>query len=167
MFKHHIHWNKTFLYAFLWIATANCLSQNATVSGGGSFTFGSEGEFSFSVGQPIHQFKEEAQGSIYTGAQQPIIEEALPTKEGFLYKTESLTIQVGPNPTHGECKVSISDNNNYPYEITSMTGQTLKKGFVQDQSVISFGNQPAGEYLLKIRPSQEKPNIIVFKIAKI
>ena len=166
MSKLLIHWNGTLLYAFLWIATANCLSQNATLSGGGNISFGSDGEFSFSVGQTIYQFKEDGQGGIYTGEQQPILEEALPTKEGFLYESESLTIQVGPNPTHGECKVSISDKNRYSYEITSITGQSIQKGVVQNQSILSLGNQPAGEYLLMIRPNEEKPNIIVFKIVK-
>jgi Ig-like domain CHU_C associated/Secretion system C-terminal sorting domain len=59
------------------------------------------------------------------------------------------TLKVYPNPANDVLSLSINQTGEYPYSITDMLGQIVKKGVIGEQSNINISTLSPGTYFLK------------------
>ncbi len=59
------------------------------------------------------------------------------------------TLKVYPNPANDVLSLSINQAGEYPYSITDMLGQIVKKGVIGAQSNINISTLSPGTYFLK------------------
>ena len=159
---------KTKLLSFLaivyYLGISSCLAQQSTNAGGGDLT-GSNGSFSYSVGQVVYTTNACTNGSVAQGVQQPYeISEVLSSVE---FSELIKDLKVFPNPSTDVLTLNMTNLNDLQldYEIVDMTGKVLKveKNIGNETNIIVSGF-PASIYFLKITNLNKE--VKTFKIIK-
>lgn len=151
--------------AFLFIIGLTRLLAQTAIPGSGGDASGSNGTFSYSVGQIVYTSNTGTNGSAAQGVQQPFeisvltgIEEAL----GI-----SLQFSVYPNPAIDFIKVKIENYEveNIRYQLFDINGYLILNNLIEgNETNISMQHLKPAVYLLKIL--QGKREIKTFKVIK-
>lgn len=143
-------------------------AQETIPVSGGSVN-GTDGSFSFTLGQVFSQsdFEPAVSANIVTasvieGVQQPFtidqlsIEEALPL-------TEKVTIY--PNPTKNHVVVELENSQGeVGFRLYGLEGRLLQNGTLQESVTLDLSDYPTGTYLLYLDGGQKKN---VYRIIKV
>ncbi len=138
-------------------------AQNATVSAGSNAS-STEGNVSFSVGQPFYTTNTGSNGSVAQGVQQPFEIQTVLGTELFSIQLKMLAY---PNPTTDVLNLSIDESelSGMSYALVDFNGRVIKSSVISNQSTtISMAEYQKAIYILNV--TQNNTIIKTFKIIK-
>jgi hypothetical protein len=124
-------------------------AQTEVLSSGGD-AFGNGGSYSYSVGQIVYLFTNDATGSSSAGIQQPFEFFSVDVDEN---SDVCLSMSVYPNPAQSRVELNVEKISveNLSYQLFDMSGQLIHKHtIVAQQSPIDMETLPSGMYLLQV-----------------
>lgn len=156
---------RTFIYSFFWVfgLAIHINAQKAVLATGSNGT-GSNGSFSYSVGQ-IDYYNKGNNSQIMEGVQQAHEITTLSTNETLTADKKDILLYPNPFKDFVFLDFTTNDYKNSEYQLFDSSGKLLKQEKIKEsKSEFNFSELPSAMYIIRI--NKDGKNLKTFKIIK-